>query len=188
MRSRTPARWVLPLQDAGRFQFARDAARGAATELERAAASFDRVLEIACDEEARAESKRRIRDERDAVAAFLRGRLPAIDFDACVERRAGDPSLYSLLDERLGDVAALDHAFAAAFVSRSSATPRPSPSCPRRAGRTISSRASRSPTRCGRCSAARPSPCTAPPQSGRPGTARLRRSCSPIPGTRPSNR
>jgi hypothetical protein len=111
------ARWVLPLQDVGRFQFARDAARDGATELEQAAARCDRMVEIACDEDARAATMRRLGDERAATAAWLRGRLSAIDVDACVERREGAPSLYALLDERLGELAALDRAFAAAFVS-----------------------------------------------------------------------
>jgi hypothetical protein len=111
------ARWVLPLRDVGRFQFARDAARGVAAELDQAAARFDHVLEIACDEDARAATTRRLGAERAATAAWLRGRLPPIDVDACVERREGEPSLYALLDERLGELAALDRAFAASFVS-----------------------------------------------------------------------
>jgi hypothetical protein len=111
------ARWVLPLADVGRFQFARDAARGDAVELERAAAHFDRVLEIACDPRARAATAHRLEAERDATTAWLRDRLPAVDVDACIERREGDPALYALRDERLGPLAVLDRAFAAAFVS-----------------------------------------------------------------------
>ena len=41
------ARWELPLEEFGRFQFARDAARADAAELERALARFDRIEEIA---------------------------------------------------------------------------------------------------------------------------------------------
>ena len=191
------ARWVLPLQDVGRFQFARDAARDGAAELEQAAARCDRMLEIACDEDARAATMRRLRDERAATAAWLRERLPVVDVDACVERREGEPSLYALLDARLGELAALDRAFAAAFVSnpgsaswsratrsswpslgcartgaRSSATPPRSRTCRRSVARTTSLRGSRSSRRCGRRSGARPSPCTGPPPSGRAGRRR----------------
>ena len=71
------ARWVLPLQDVGRFQFARDAARDGAAELEQAAARFDRVLEIACDEDARAATMRpprgRARRHRGVAARAAAG-------------------------------------------------------------------------------------------------------------------
>jgi hypothetical protein len=111
------ARWVLPLADVGRFQFARDAERAEASELERAVARFDRPLEIACDPAARDATLQRVADERADATAWLRGRLPAVDVDACIERREGEPALYALLDERLGPLAALDRAFATTFVS-----------------------------------------------------------------------
>jgi hypothetical protein len=111
------ARWVLPLADVGRFQFARDAERADASELERAVARFDRPLEIACDPATRDTTLRRVADERDDAAAWLRGRLPAVDIDACIERRDGEPALYALVDERLEGLAGMDRAFATGFAS-----------------------------------------------------------------------
>lgn len=111
------ARWELPLEEFARFQFARDAARSDAAELERAMARFDRIEEIPCDPAARAATLRRVADARAAAGEWLRERLPAVDAEGAIERREGEPALHALLDERLGGLAAMDRAFAAAFAS-----------------------------------------------------------------------
>jgi hypothetical protein len=111
------AQWELPLEDVGRFQFARDAARADTAELEQARARFDRIEEVPAAPDARAETLRRVAGERAAARAWLRDRLPAIDVAAAIARREGAPELYALLEERLGEHAAMDRAFSAAFVS-----------------------------------------------------------------------
>lgn len=111
------ARWELGLEEFGRFQFARGATRADAAGLERALARFDRTEEIPCDPAARAATLQRIADERAATREWLVARLPAVDVEAAIERREGEPALAALLEERLGALAGLDRAFAAAFAS-----------------------------------------------------------------------
>ena len=113
------ARWELPLEDVGRFQFARDgrvASADAVARLERAVVLFDRELAIDCDPVVREETLRRIERERLNV----RSELPApVDVAARVRARDGDHRLFTLLDEFVADreVADLERQFTGAFVS-----------------------------------------------------------------------
>lgn len=113
------ARWEVPLEDAGRFQFARGGAVAAAevvAELESAVRRFDRVLVVECDPGAGQETLRRIeRTRRD-----VRIGLPAtVDLAARVQARAGAPELFALLEEFMAGrgVADLERLFTGAFVS-----------------------------------------------------------------------
>jgi hypothetical protein len=113
------ARWELSLEEIGRFQFARGgpvAPPETVAELEDALARFDRELVIDPDLGAREETQRRI----DRVRAAVRIQLPApLDLAARVRARAGDPELFTLLDEFIADrdVADLERRFTSAFVS-----------------------------------------------------------------------
>jgi hypothetical protein len=112
------ARWELPLEDVGRFQFARDAhvaPAQAVAELERAAVRFDRELAIECDFAAREAVLRRINRERRELPDLTVGPERAARIDA----REGDPRLFALLDEVMAarGVADLEHRFTATFVS-----------------------------------------------------------------------
>lgn len=117
------ARWELSLEDVWRFQFASAGAvapADAMAELEGAAARFDRELAIDCDPDARAETVRRIAEERSTVRARLaRGPGYRIDLARHIDERDGDPDLFDLLDEVMAarDVAELEHHLGAAFVS-----------------------------------------------------------------------
>jgi hypothetical protein len=114
------ARWELPLEDIGSFQFARgEPVAGARTvaELERAVARFDRQLQIDCDPDARERSLHRIATER----ANMRTRLESADRDAAarIAARQGDPRLFNLLEEVVNahGVGELERDFSTAFVS-----------------------------------------------------------------------
>jgi hypothetical protein len=118
------ARWLLPLEDVGRFQFALGSGRAApraVVELERAVARFDRPLEVAADPAARAATLERLRAERAAVRAWLAPRGVRVDLDACVAGRHGDPHARALLGEWLaargGGLHDLERRFAATLVS-----------------------------------------------------------------------
>jgi hypothetical protein len=118
------ARWEVPLEDVAEFQFARDAARAAVdvvAELEAAMARFDRLCAIECEPAARAATLRRVAAERACAGEWLEDRLSgvAVDVAACIERREGDPTLFTLLDDYLSarDLVAIDRRFAEAFVS-----------------------------------------------------------------------
>jgi hypothetical protein len=109
------ARWVLPVEDVADFQFARATAIAsvdAVAELERAVARFDRPDHVHADPAARAQTLRQV------AAARRRVDIPfAVDLAAHVARREGDPRLFALLAEHLGDLADMDRRLAAAFVS-----------------------------------------------------------------------
>jgi hypothetical protein len=117
------ARWELPLQDVSRFQFARDgavAAPDAVTELERAAARFERLLAIECDPDVRRETLRRIAEERRAVRERLASAgSHAVDVARHIATRQGNHRLFGLLDHVLAarGLAELDHDFSATLVS-----------------------------------------------------------------------
>jgi hypothetical protein len=113
------ARWELSLEEVGRFQFARGGAVApprTVAALEDALRRFDRELVIDPDPAAREETLRRI----DRVRADVRIELPApLDLAARVRARAGQPELFTLLDEFIADrdVADLERRFTSAFVS-----------------------------------------------------------------------
>jgi hypothetical protein len=114
------ARWELPLQDVGRFQFARDAKLTAAEtllELERARARFDRELAIDCDPSAHARTLELIARERESMRAALE--RERVVLDRHVAAREGHPALFELLGREMAarGVAELDEVFASTFVS-----------------------------------------------------------------------
>lgn len=115
----TGARWELPLEDVGRFQFARGGAvapAATAAALEDARRRFDRELVVDCDSGAREETLRRIERARRGARVELPGR---VDLPAVIRARAGDPGLFGLLEEFMADrgVADLEQRFTSAFVS-----------------------------------------------------------------------
>ena len=116
--------WELALDEVTRFQFARgsvvaDAVVTAA--LEQARDVFDRVLTIEVDPGARRESLDRVDHYRALVRVWLAERAAAmsVDVGALVERRAGDPILYELLEEFLDErgLRELEAVFSTTFVS-----------------------------------------------------------------------
>jgi hypothetical protein len=113
------ARWELPLEDVGRFQFAWDGSMAPATVVAGLASAlrrFDRAMVVEPDPRVLEETLRRI----DRARRELGVELPArVDLAACVEARAGDPELFALLDEVMiaRGVADLEQRFATAFVS-----------------------------------------------------------------------
>jgi hypothetical protein len=113
------ARWELSLEEITRFQFARGgpvAPPETVTELENALRMFDRELVIDPDPAARQETLRRI----DRARADVRIELPApLDVAARVRARAGDPELFTLVEEFIAGrgVADLERRFTSAFVS-----------------------------------------------------------------------
>jgi hypothetical protein len=117
------ARWELPLEDVGRFQFAVGVSVAdpvAVSELERAAARFAGELEIACDPDACEETWRRIAAERQKLSEGLaRDRSSIDDLDRRVGAREGDPRLFALLGEAMTarGVADLERRFCATFAS-----------------------------------------------------------------------
>lgn len=117
------ARWELPLEDVGRFQFARDAeiaGAGAVAVFERAIERFDRELRIDCDPAARLETLARIAEERVRLQAWLLDQgVAGIAVARCVEHRRGDERLFSLLEEAMAGqgVAELERRLSATFVS-----------------------------------------------------------------------
>lgn len=115
------ARWELPLDDVGRFQFARGCSMAAdefTSELERARRRFDQALIVGCDAVARSRTLDRIEHERGRVRHRLDSVDP-VDVAACIGARSGDDRLFGLLDEVVAErgVADLEHRFANTFVS-----------------------------------------------------------------------
>jgi hypothetical protein len=109
------ARWELPAEDAGDFQFARACEQAPAdvvAALEAAVARFDRRTEVACDPAARDATLRRVAAARRRLALDVE-----VDVEAHVARREGVPELYARLDAWLGDLAAMDRQLAATLVS-----------------------------------------------------------------------
>jgi hypothetical protein len=107
------ARWELPLEDVGRFQFARGGAVAhppAVAELERARVRFDQELVVDADPTVREETMRRIERVRGELE------LPSrVD----VRARSGDPELFALLEEFIAGrgVTDLEQEFTTTFVS-----------------------------------------------------------------------
>jgi hypothetical protein len=117
------ARWELPLEDVGRFQFARDARPAdelAVAELERAVERFDRSLSIDCDPAARLQTLGRIAAEATRLRAWLTGQdAGGVDVARCVERRSGEARLFDLLEEAMDGcgVGELERHFSRTLVS-----------------------------------------------------------------------
>jgi hypothetical protein len=117
------ARWELPLQDVGRFQFQRHgqvATREAVAELERAASRFDRELVVECDPVAREATLSRIAALRRAMREKLTAPEPgSIDLDRHISEREGHPDLFALLEQVMSshELAGLEERFSTSFVS-----------------------------------------------------------------------
>lgn len=117
------ARWRVPFEEAGRFQFARSARPAAPDDLagyREAVARFDRRMSV--ERPAAADATwARVARERAGVAARLTaaGVAPRLSPEACIARGEGDPSVIeavrSVLAERALD--AMDDAFATTHVS-----------------------------------------------------------------------
>jgi hypothetical protein len=117
-------RWDLFLGEVGRFQFARGGATASdveLAELEHGCTRFDRELSVAVDERTRQASLQRLSERREHVRRWLNERAAGkgVDVAEHVARREGSPRLYALLDDFLAerDLADMEHAFCAAFVS-----------------------------------------------------------------------
>jgi len=120
------ARWRLPVEDVGRFQFTRDAGHAApetVAGLEAAVARLDRIDAIECDPVSREATLRRLATERRSAREWLaRDGLQAGDVAELIERRNGDPALFALLERFLADrgISELDRSFSETFVSNPS--------------------------------------------------------------------
>jgi hypothetical protein len=107
------ARWELPAEDVGDFQFARasaDASADVVAALQAAVARFDRRSGVECDPAARMATLRRVAAARPHLDVEL-------DLDAHVARREGAPALYAALEACLGDLAGMDRRLAETLVS-----------------------------------------------------------------------
>jgi hypothetical protein len=118
------AEWDLWLGEVERFQFERDAqiaGDGELAALERSRERFDRLLVIEPEPGARAAALERVRERREVVRAWLerRGGPPARDFAQLAATRNGDPALFELAEELLGEhgVLELERGFSANFVT-----------------------------------------------------------------------
>jgi hypothetical protein len=116
------ARWAMPLEDVGRFQFARDGAltsRADRRVLQTAQKRFDRELVIEVDEHARRRCIEWISGERRKLRAEIEESAVAPDLAAMIDARQGDPSLFAMTERVLAarGLAQLDNQFADAFVS-----------------------------------------------------------------------
>jgi hypothetical protein len=116
------ARWELPFEDVGGFQFARTselAPDRLVTGFARAIERFDRPLDIECDPDVRRATLDRLAMERRRITEIV-ARFPSDrDVASCVAKREGDPRLFALLDDVLRDrgLAELERQFSRTFVS-----------------------------------------------------------------------
>jgi hypothetical protein len=118
------ARWLLPIEDIGGFQFERGATRlapGRREELRTLAERFAGTIEIAADANAREDTLCAWKDERERIQPLLAGmpQLAAIDLAACVARREGAPAAVAALGGLLdaAGLAALERDLAVTYVS-----------------------------------------------------------------------
>jgi hypothetical protein len=98
------ARWRLPAWEISRLQLALESQRAspaATAELRRAVQRFNRPLLVNADAAATARTRRRVEEQRAVVRAELESVDVRIDFEACVQRREGEPRLYSALERYL---------------------------------------------------------------------------------------
>lgn len=118
------ARWRLPFEEVGRFQFDRDAARAAPADVARfeaASARLDRPLVVQPAAEALARTRERIVRARPEVARALdaAGLPPRLDPGDALRTRRGDPVVTAAVREVLAarELGELDDAFATSYVS-----------------------------------------------------------------------
>jgi hypothetical protein len=116
------ARWRLPAWEITRLQLALDskrAAPAAVAELDRAVERFNRPLVLEADAAAASHTWRRVTEQRARIGAALGSDVVAIDLQACVGRRQGDPRLYAGLERYLAaqDLLELDRRFCDTMVS-----------------------------------------------------------------------
>lgn len=118
------ARWEVPVEEAGRFQFPLGGPVATGTDaaaLEALARRFDRPLQVAAPAAARERTLRRVAAERPAVARELdaAGVPTRLDPAPCVAARRGDPALAQAVGGVLAarGLADMDAAFAARYVS-----------------------------------------------------------------------
>lgn len=117
------ARWELPFEDVGDFQFARDSSLAPdriVAELKEAIDCFDRPGPIDCDADVRKATLRRLGLERQRLRRS--GALDAlphdIDVAACIATREGDSRLFGLLEQSLAGrrVAEIESRFSDALI------------------------------------------------------------------------
>jgi hypothetical protein len=113
------ARWELPVEEVGRFQFARGGRRAPddlVAALAEAARRFDRPGDVACEPGAREATLRRLDETRARARAWL---THDVDVERAIARRAGDPRLFAALDGFLAErgLAAMEREFSRVFVS-----------------------------------------------------------------------
>lgn len=116
------ARWRLPAWEISRLQLALDSQRAspaATAELRRAVQRFNRPLFVNADAAATARTRRRVEQQRALVRAELESVDVRIDFEACVQRREGEPRLYGALERYLAaqHLTELDHRLCEMMVS-----------------------------------------------------------------------
>jgi hypothetical protein len=102
------ATWELFLGELKRFQFERDAAHASESEagqLRQSLARFDRELLIQCAAGDRDASLKELQRRREQVRHQFGSRvdLGAVDAEQSISRRQGDPRLYELTEELLGE-------------------------------------------------------------------------------------
>jgi hypothetical protein len=117
------ARWELPLEDIGRFQFVRDAQvvdGVAVARMERAIERFNRQLTVEADPLARRQTLTEISAQRDRLRKWLSEPVVGgVDVAGCVESRSGDERLFAALEEAMvrAGVDQLEREFSTTFVS-----------------------------------------------------------------------
>jgi hypothetical protein len=121
------ARWRIPLEDVGRYQFAPGEDRASeqeVSEMERVSARLDRPLLVGVDDAAAAAGARLLEGERARAARWLGGRIPGdLDLPRGIATREGDPRLMELLQEymRGRGVLEMEQALSRALVSNPAA-------------------------------------------------------------------
>jgi hypothetical protein len=118
------ARWRLPIEDIGGFQFEKRAKRlerASREQLKRLAARFDRTFEVPIDGAAREASLRALDAERARIAPQVAAHEPlaGLELERLVERRQGAEQAATLLRALLGTagLAGLERSFAGTYVS-----------------------------------------------------------------------
>ena len=110
------ARWRLPFEDIGKFQFERGAARVDDAGFAAAVARFDQPLHVDCDQAARQSTVAQITELAGAAAEFVRSRWPG---SLPLATRSGDPQLFEATEAwmQLRELADVEREFARVFVS-----------------------------------------------------------------------
>ena len=110
------ARWRLPFEDVGKFQFERGASRVDDAGLAAAVARFDRPLHVNCDPAARERTVAQIAELASHAVRFLQSRWSG---SLALDIPSGDPQLFDaseawMKQRELGDI---EREFARVFVS-----------------------------------------------------------------------